>query len=109
MKKILCFAISFYFLVLFQIGFLAHFSWKGFTPNLVLVLVAFFSFLRTSDSGLKNDSGILAALFGGFFLDVFSSGFIGIWTAGLLGFSIFIKFILKKYARIPGKTYGNLF
>ncbi|GAG02385.1 unnamed protein product, partial [marine sediment metagenome] len=46
-------------------------------------------------------TGLSCALIGGFFLDIFSSKFIGFNILILLGIAILIKLILKRHVRIP--------
>jgi len=105
MKKIILAIILCYFLVLFQTSFLVHFRLFGFTPNLVLILVIVLSFFEKKNGWrfLPQNSGAWSALFGGFFLDVFSSDFIGVQIAILLSVSIFTKLVLKKFLCLPRK------
>ena len=101
LQKIIFFIFIFYILALIQGTFLVHFSVFGVVPNLVLILVVLINlFTAPSWSG----AGILSAVIGGFFLDVFSSGyfgFFGFYTLFLLLVSFFLNFILKKYVEIP--------
>lgn len=94
LKAILIPLVSFYFLVLLQNSFLVHFSIFGFLPNFILVSVIIISFLAPA-------LGIYSALFGGFFLDIFSNNFIGFNVLMLFAMALFIKIILKKYVRSP--------
>ena len=96
-KKILISIIVFYFLVLIQTSFLVHFNILGIVPNLVLISVVLWNLFEKS----KNYSGLYAALIGGFFLDIFSSRFIGFYVLILFTLAIFIKLIFKRYVRIP--------
>jgi len=96
-KKILLSIILFYFLVLIQTSFLVHFTIFDAVPNIVLILVLGWNLLEKR----KNYLGVTNALIGGFFLDVFSSHFIGFYILILIGLAIFIKLIFKRYVRIP--------
>lgn len=97
MKKYLVLILFLYFLTLFQTSFLIHFNISGIIPNLILISVILINFF---ESPSKN-SGIFSAFIGGFFLDIFSENFFGFWTLILIIITLFIKFILKKYVRIP--------
>lgn len=98
--KATAYILFFYVLVLLQTSFLVHFKevfgwWLAFGLLIIgVILVNFFEDHR------KN-SGIISAFFAGFFLDIFSENFFGFWTLILMAAAIFIKFILKKYVRIP--------
>ncbi len=85
-----------YFLVLFQTSFLSHFLVWGYTPNLVLIVVFLWNILESE----KDHTGLFVALASGFFLDIFSSRFIGFNVLILLFFALLIKFFIKKHARI---------
>ena len=93
MKTVIIFLI-FYFLVLIQVSFLPHFSVLGgiFGPVFILAVLANF---------LSARAGLVSAFAGGFFMDVFSVSFIGRNVLILLGLSILIKIILRKYVRSP--------
>ena len=100
-KKIIFILFLLYVLTLIQSSFLVHFRIFGVVPNLVLILVVLIN-LFTSPS--RNGPGFFSAIVGGFFLDVFSSGyfgFFGFYTLFLLLLSFFLNFILKKYIKIP--------
>ena len=97
LKKILLSIIVFYFLVLVQTSFLVHFTIFDVVPNIVLILVVIWNLLEKR----KNYFGVINALIGGFFLDVFSSQFIGFYVLIWVGLAIFIKLIFKRYVRIP--------
>jgi len=95
-KNIFILIIFFYILALFQTSFLIHFNiflgWLGILISVILINIF---------ENSKKNSGIFAAFFAGFFLDIFSENFIGFWILILLALSCFIKFVLKKYVRIP--------
>lgn len=111
MRKILLLIIFFYILVLLQTSFLVYFPIFGIVPNLVLIAVILINLFEKQQENL----GVLSAFIGGFFLDVFSSGFIGsnftplenFSLTGLIGInililaiiSILIKMVLKEYVR----------
>lgn len=96
-KKILISIIVFYFLVLIQTSFLVHFTIFDAVPNIVLILVIVWNILEKR----KNHLGVINALMGGFFLDIFSNRFIGFYILILVGLAILIKLIFKRYVRIP--------
>lgn len=96
-KKILILILFFYILVLLQTSFLVHFNVKGIVPNLVLVSVILINFFEKP----KENLGFISGICGGFFLDIFSENFIGFYILISVGLAISIKFILKKYVRIP--------
>lgn len=95
MKKTLLLIIFFYILVLLQTSFLAHFHIWGAVPNLVVIIVILINLFEKP----QENSGIFSAVIGGFFLDIFSSHFIGFYILILVGLSLFIKFVFKKYVR----------
>ena len=96
-KKFLIFIIVIYFLTLIQTSFLVHFMIWGKVLNLVFILVVFWNLFE----GTKKYFGIYLAFLGGFFLDIFSSHFIG-WNILFLGITaVFIKLVFKKYVKIP--------
>ncbi len=100
MKKVLILIIFFYILVLLQTSFLVYFPIFGVFPNLILIAVILINLFERQQENL----GIFSAFIGGFFLDNFFSGtlginFIGFYIIILLAVAIFIKFILKKYVR----------
>lgn len=97
LKKILISIILFYFLALLQTSFLVHFAISRIVPNLILILVILWNLFENP----KNYFGIYAALIGGFFLDIFSNCFIGFNILILAGLAIFIKFVFRKYVRLP--------
>lgn len=99
-KKVIFLIFFLYLLILFQSSFLIHFRILGIVPNLVLITIIFINFFEAPERKL----GIISAFLGGFYLDIFSSGFI--WFFGFfilisLLLSLFIKFVLKKYVQIP--------
>ncbi|MFH1462457.1 MAG: rod shape-determining protein MreD [bacterium] len=99
LKKIIFIILFFYFLTLIQISFLVHFQIFGIVPNFVLIAVIFINLLENPEKKL----GVISNFIAGFYLDVFSLssfGFFGFYTLVLVGISIFLKFILKKYVKI---------
>jgi len=103
MKKILILIPFFYILTLFQTSFLIHFNifleggFGGWTPNLILIAVILITVFERPEKNL----GIFLAFIGGFFLDIFSENFIGFHILVLVILALLIKFILRKYVRIP--------
>lgn len=96
-KKLLVLTLILYILVIFQASFLARFTLAGLALNLTMLFVIIWNVLESP----KKKTGIFLALIAGFFLDIFSSYFIGFNILILLAFSFFIKYIFKKYVRIP--------
>ncbi len=92
-KKIVILTLTFYFLVLLQTSFFVHFKLWGFVPNLVLVSVILINIFEKPVS----PAGLLAGFIGGFFLDIFSPGPIGLYVLAYSVLSLFIKLVLKKY------------
>lgn len=100
LKKIILILFLLYVLTLTQSSFLVHFTIFGIVPNLVLILVLLINLFTP----LNDWFGVASALIGGFFLDIFSSGyfgFFGFYTLILLILSLFLNFILKKYVEVP--------
>jgi len=98
MKKIFFFAIFFYFLTLLEVSFFpALFNEPvPFIFLLTFLFVIIFNYRERQ----KDQDGILSALAGGFFLDIFSTTFFGFWIIILTALSLFIKFIFKRYVLI---------
>ncbi len=97
MIRAIFFFILFYFLSLLQTSFLAHFSFWGIVPNVLVLLVIGISVFANSDSS----SGLLAALGAGFFLDIFSQKPLGFSVAILFVGVLLIKTLKRTYVRIP--------
>lgn len=97
MRKYLILILFLYFLTLFQTSFSVYFNIQGYILNFVFLLVILINLFE----GQKENFGLFSAFFGGFFLDIFSENFIGFWILILLGTSLFIKYIFKKYVRFP--------
>src|SRR3989338_1912966 len=91
--KILILAPIFYFLALLQSSFLPHFAVFGHVPDLVFIAIVFSFFFLPS-------LGWASAFWGGFFLDIFSSHFLGFNVTIALGLLFFIRYVMKKYVQI---------
>jgi len=87
----------FYFLALIQTSFMPHLAIYGVVFNLVLFIVILWNIFENSD----NYFGLYQAIIGGFFLDIFSSHFIGYNIIILLLIAILLKFFFKRYVRVP--------
>jgi len=96
MKKIGIIISLLYMLALLQMSFFVHISPQGFIPNFVVICVVLVSIFRNPESY----ASVVAALFGGLLIDIFSGGFIGVWSVILLSFSIGIRIVLENYVRI---------
>jgi rod shape-determining protein MreD len=97
MRKTLFIFIIFYILILLQTSFLVYFNIKGFIPNFILIAIILINFFEERE---KN-TGIYSALIGGFFLDIFSEKFFGLYILISITIAIFIKYIIKRYVQIP--------
>lgn len=97
MKKAILFFILFYFLAVLQASFFAHFSFWGIVPNMLIVFVVCISVFENPDSS----SGLFAAIFAGFFLDIFSQKPLGFSAAILYAAMFFMKTLKRTYVRIP--------
>ena len=75
--------ITLYILTILQTSFVVHFFPHGLILNLVVLSIIVFSIFEKPDSHF----GLFAALFGGFFLDMFSTKPIGFWTLTLVVFA----------------------
>lgn len=69
----------------------------GIVPNIILIVIIAWNILENP----KNLSGVFLGFMGGFFLDVFSSGPIGLNILIMALTAISLKFIFRKYVRIP--------
>jgi len=96
-KKILISIIFLYFLVLLETSFFVHFNIFKWIPNTVLLYVIIFNIIESP----KKYGGIYISFIAGFLLDIFSSNFIGFNIIIFLALSLFLKFVLKPYVRIP--------
>ncbi len=88
-------------LALIQMGFLARLaliggSWLRYF-NIIIVFVVIFSFFERR----KENASFVAAVFGGVLLDFYSENFFGFWVLILLTIVFLIKFVLRKYVRVP--------
>ena len=99
MKRILILTLIFYFLVILETSFFAHFRIFWFIPNFIIILTIIINIFDKEKNFFSI--GILSAMIGGFFLDLFSSQFIGYYILILTGISLIIKIFLKRYVRIP--------
>lgn len=91
------------FLIVFlYVLVLVQASW-GFVPNFVLMSVVLINLLEK----YRDESGIVAAFLGGFFLDIFSGRFFGFWIIITLAPAIFIKYFLKNYFHFHVKAFRS--
>jgi len=88
--KLFILILAFYLLLAIQTALLFYFP-------LILISVLLINFFEKP----QDFTGVLAALFGGFFLDIFSSGIIGIQALSFAALALFIKVILRRYVRGP--------
>lgn len=97
--KYLILIVFFYFISLIQNSFLVHFSILGVIPNLILILTCLFTFFEKPQSYY----GIVSAVIGGFFLDIFSGSFIGMSILSLIIIYFLIKEFLRRLKDIPSE------
>lgn len=97
MKQMVGIFLLLYAFALFQMSFLVHFFPSGWIPNVLIFAVVFLSIFERHESY----ASFAAALFGGFFMDIFSGGIIGFWPLVLLLFSALTRFVLENYVRFP--------
>lgn len=95
--KIILGTIILYFLALLQTTALVQFHFLGVVPNIILIVIIAWNILENP----KNFSGVFFGFVGGFFLDVFSSGPMGLNILIMTLTAILLKFIFRKYVRIP--------
>jgi len=95
MVKIIFSLILFYFLAIIQTSFLVHYGIKGGLLNLVLISIILFNFFEKKESKL----GFIVAVTGGFYLDIFSPYFPGLFTLLGIATACLIK-LLKPFFEI---------
>lgn len=92
MKKNVVLILFFYILALIQTSFLVHFNINGQVPNLILIALVLLIFFEKPEEKLS----FFGAVVGGFFLDIFSSVFLGTSIIALL----LMTFLFKKLVKI---------
>jgi len=90
-KKILLLILLFYFLILLQTTLFFN------LPLVIIAVILINIFYRK----VGFDTAMVSAFVGGFFLDIFSSGLLGIWVLILMAVSFCLQLILQKYVRPP--------
>lgn len=99
LRKTLFIVVFFYFLVLFQTGFLSAFNFSNPALNMIIISVIIINLF-----GRDPRTGIVSALIGGFYMDIFHFGsdlFFGFFILVFLISALLIKFILNKNVRFP--------
>jgi len=96
-KKGLLLIIILYFLILLQTSLFLHLNFLKLVPNAAIILAITVNVLENP----KKRFGIYFSLLAGFLLDIFSSHLIGLYMVILLVISLLLKFIFKRYVRIP--------
>jgi len=96
-KKALILIIFLYFLVLLETSFFVHFGFFKWIPNTVFLFLIIFNILESP----KKNLGLYLAAAGGLLTDIFSVGFIGFNALVFLTAALLLKFILRRYVRIP--------
>lgn len=97
MRKLFLVVILLYVFALLQMSFFTHLFPAGFIPNLVVAGVLALAIFEKPESY----ASFTAAIFGGFLMDVFSGGIIGVWPTVLLVVSFILKRVLEYYVRFP--------
>ena len=96
-KQFLITLVIFYLLALLQTSFFVHFRMWGVVPNFIFILIIFINVFEKP----QNNAGLLAGFVGGFFLDIFSSNFIGFYAFIMLVAAFLIKLIFRRYVWVP--------
>lgn len=97
MKKAILLILVFYFLILLQTGFAPHFRVFGLVPNLVLGAVVLLNLFEKQEEKF----GLLAAVLGGFLMDIFSAHFFGFYAGSYLVIAVFLKYFVRQYVKLP--------
>ena len=97
MKLLLLVFLLLYASALLQMSFFVHFFPAGLIPNFIILAVLFLTLFEHAESSVS----LSAALFGGFLIDIFSGGTIGLWATILFLMSMFTKIALEDYVRLP--------
>ena len=87
MRKILLSFISILVLLILQVCVFPHFSLGGIIPNLLLILVSCYGFLRGCNDGM------IAGFICGLLLDVFSMNFLGFFAFAYMFIGYFNGFL----------------
>lgn len=74
MKKVICSILTVFILFLLQTSIFKYFSLGGIVPNLLLIVISIYGFMRGEKSGL------IAGFFCGLLNDIFFRDFIGYYT-----------------------------
>ncbi len=97
--KLLILFLIIYFLTILQTSFFVHFGFSGILPNITIVLAILWNIFERDKKIFS--SGLFISAFAGFFLDIYSEGYLGVYTILLTASSVIIKKIVRKYVRIP--------
>ncbi len=90
-KKIISIVFLLYLLAMLQASFFVHFF--DYIPNLILIVIVLVNLFEKEESYL----GVFTALVGGFYLDIFSGRFFGLYLLLSFLISLFIKLVIKDY------------
>ncbi len=87
--------------IILQTSFLPHFyflagRWFEWINFITLSIIAIALFEKR-----RRRFAWAAGAWGGFLLDIYSQRFFGFWMIALLAAVLAIKFLIKKYVRIP--------
>jgi rod shape-determining protein MreD len=90
-KKAISIIFLLYLLAMLQASFFVHFF--DYIPNLILIVIILVNLFEKQE----NYFGVFTALIGGFYLDVFSGRFFGLYLLLSFFISFFIKLVVKDY------------
>ncbi|KKP54336.1 MAG: hypothetical protein UR46_C0024G0004 [Parcubacteria group bacterium GW2011_GWA1_33_6] len=90
----------FFLFALLQVSFLPHFSIMGVVPNLVFILFFLFIFFERENQGGETFFTVIIA---GFFLDIFSTSFLGKSILLLLVMYLFLRAVTHFLKQKQGK------
>jgi len=93
------FPVVLYLLILFQANYLVHFGILGSILSFSLIISAFWNFFEKNKQILSY--GLFLSVFSGAIADIYSDYYIGFNILIFVLAALFIKFILRKYVRIP--------
>lgn len=91
--KIVLIALFWFLLMLIQTSFISIFT----DFNFIVLLIVIINLIENPESNF----GLLSAFLAGIFLDINTTYYFGIFTLGLVLFSLTAKIVLLKFLKIP--------
>lgn len=88
-------------MAILQTSFLPHFAILGKGRFEWINLITLSVFVIALFEKRRRRFSWFAAVWGGFLLDIYSQRFFGFWIITFLTIILMIKFLIKKYVRIP--------